>query len=225
MHAPTANVQKETIQHLTFYEIFSLDPAVREIDFQSVHRAYRRFALLFHPDKDPSPTAREAFERVKLAVETLTDPQRRRDYDEELLQRSQRHSGVGALSAQQRRQQEEMEEEARVADMILRQKEAATAAKAAATLEEEREKEAAAKRMLHELTHGLTTPFKRMEAELVHEWDIDVDLLEMKEKEVQSLLRKLREYDDGYGRHEKTAGFCVAGTKRARDGEVTSNDS
>ncbi|RNF19718.1 DnaJ chaperone protein [Trypanosoma conorhini] len=216
MSSNTVQVQKETILRLSYYEIFSLDPSVRDVDFNAVHRAYRRFALLFHPDKDSSPAARLAFERVKLAAETLTDPLKRREYDEAMLQESHRQAGNGASSAWQQQQREEMEEEARVADMILRQKEAATAARAAATREEEREKEAAAKQMLHELTNALTTPFKRMEAELVHEWDIDEDLLRMKEKEVEVLLQKLRGYNEGRGRQERPTTAHVTAGKRGR---------
>ncbi|KAF5219994.1 putative DnaJ chaperone protein [Trypanosoma cruzi] len=223
MSTSTTHVQKETILSLNYYEIFSLDPSARDVDFGSVHRAYRRFALLFHPDKDPSPAARAAFERVKLAAETLTDPQMRREYDEELLQKLQRSTGTGATSAWQRQQRGVMEEEALAADMILRQKEAATAAKAAAKREEELEKEAAAKQMLHELTNALTTPFKRMEEELVHEWEIDEDLLSMKEKEVESLLQKLREYNEGQGRHGRSVDAHTCGTKRRRSEEETAS--
>ncbi|ORC87219.1 DnaJ chaperone protein [Trypanosoma theileri] len=218
MTTDTTHVQKHTVLHLTYYEIFSLDPTAKNIDLDAVQRAYRRFALLFHPDKDPTPAAREAFDRIKLAAETLADPQKRRDYDEELLHashRQDRQEGIG--SARQRQQQEEMEEEARMADMILRQKEAESAAKAAATREEEEEKEAAAKQMLHELTNVLTTPFKRMESALVYEWDIDEDLLQMKEKEVDALMRKLRQYDNTHGGEQNdTVGVRTAGTKRER---------
>ncbi|KAH9588973.1 DnaJ domain [Trypanosoma melophagium] len=216
MKADTTHVQKHTVLRLTYYEIFSLDPTSRNIDLVAVQRAYRRFALLFHPDKDPTPAARLAFERIKLAAETLADPQKRRDYDEELLQisqRQERHDGVGSS---RQKQQEEVEEEARVADMILRQKEAESAAKAAATREEEEEKEAAAQQMLHELTNVLTTPFKRMESALVYEWDIDEDLLQMKEKEVDALMRKLRQYDNTRSEHVDSVGVRTAGTKRER---------
>ncbi|RNF02168.1 DnaJ chaperone protein [Trypanosoma rangeli] len=92
MNINTMQVRKETILGLSYYEIFSLDPSASDVDFNSVHRAYRRFALLFHPDKDPSPAARLAFERVKLAAETLTDPLKRREYDE-MMQKSHRHAG------------------------------------------------------------------------------------------------------------------------------------
>ncbi|KEG08615.1 DnaJ chaperone protein [Trypanosoma grayi] len=219
MQSAPAHVQKDTILHLTYYEIFSCDPAAQSIDLDSVQRAYRRFALLFHPDKDPSPAAREAFERVKLAAETLTDPLKRREYDED-LQQAQRRLHSDTTTAVQQQKREEMEEEARVADMILRQKEAETAAKAAATRKEEAEKEAAARQMLHELTESLTTPFKQMEAVLVHEWDIDEELLQMKKKEVESLLQMLREYEDSRGVYRGADAVHASGAKRRRNDEA-----
>ncbi|KAG8343311.1 DnaJ domain [Trypanosoma vivax] len=204
MQGATSSVQKDTVLRLTYYEIFSLDPSAATIDLAAVQRSYRRFALLFHPDKDPSPEAREAFLRIKLAAETLADPERRREYNERLQQEERAHQQwprqCGTSRSTHSQKEREMEEEAAVADMILKQKEAEALSRAAAARKDEAEREAAAKQMLHELTNALTTPFKQMETILVHEWDIDEELLEMKTREVQALLHKLNAFTKSVSR-------------------------
>nr|CCC89480.1 putative chaperone protein DNAj [Trypanosoma congolense IL3000] len=214
MQGSSLNVNRDNIQSLTYYEIFSLDPSVENVDLDMLQRAYRRFALLFHPDKDASPEAHEAFLRVKLAAETLSDAQKRREYNEQLRQEALERQGEHNRQ-QQNHQKGEVDEEVLLADMILRQKEAESLAKMAAANKELEEREAAARKMIHELTDALTTPFKQMESVLVHEWDIDQDLLDMKVKEVNTLLQRLREYDSQ--RSERKGGTVGAvGTKRDR---------
>eukprot|EP01065_Artemidia_motanka_P046046 TRINITY_DN6874_c0_g1_i3.p2 TRINITY_DN6874_c0_g1~~TRINITY_DN6874_c0_g1_i3.p2 ORF type:complete len:301 (+),score=89.23 TRINITY_DN6874_c0_g1_i3:115-1017(+) len=48
-----------------------------------IHRAYRRLALRWHPDKNPNrrQEAERRFKELLLAYETLSDPARRRAYD------------------------------------------------------------------------------------------------------------------------------------------------
>lgn len=52
---------------------------------QEVKRAYRKLALQFHPDKNPSAEAAAIFVEVNEAYEILGDPQRKHEYDQ-LLQ-------------------------------------------------------------------------------------------------------------------------------------------
>ncbi|PAA48018.1 hypothetical protein BOX15_Mlig023100g2, partial [Macrostomum lignano] len=54
---------------------------------QEVKRAYRKLALLCHPDKNPSASgaASEAFKALVSAFEVLSDPIRRRQYDSQAI--------------------------------------------------------------------------------------------------------------------------------------------
>lgn len=47
-----------------------------------IKAAYRRQAALFHPDRNPAPDAAERFRAVQEAYELLTDPERRKAYDD-----------------------------------------------------------------------------------------------------------------------------------------------
>ncbi len=47
-----------------------------------IKKAFRQQASLLHPDKNPAPDAAKRFVEVQEAYDLLSDPQRRRDYDD-----------------------------------------------------------------------------------------------------------------------------------------------
>ena len=53
---------------------------------QELHQAFRQLSKLYHPDTTqlPPQQAQSAFARLQLAYATLSDPARRRAYDQEL---------------------------------------------------------------------------------------------------------------------------------------------
>lgn len=66
-----------------YYQILRIS---RQAGSGEVKRAYRRLAILFHPDKNPSPESLTLFQEINEAHEVLSDPERRAQYDQLLLQ-------------------------------------------------------------------------------------------------------------------------------------------
>lgn len=54
------------------------------VDVIELKKKYRQLALLIHPDKNPHPDAKEAFDLLQDAYSTLTDAESRRSYHSEL---------------------------------------------------------------------------------------------------------------------------------------------
>ncbi len=64
-----------------YYFILSLNIYASEAD---IKQSYRKLALQFHPDKNPSPEAEAIFKEVNEAYEVLGDPLRKVIYDQML---------------------------------------------------------------------------------------------------------------------------------------------
>jgi DnaJ domain len=73
---------------MTWYEELGLTPAARDED---IRKAHRTLSKLLHPDHQTDAAVRGAgdiqMRRLNGIVDTLLDPERRRDYDESLSQR------------------------------------------------------------------------------------------------------------------------------------------
>lgn len=67
-----------------FYSVLGISPGAPA---DLVKAAFRKKANQLHPDKNSSPEAPARFRDVRLAYETLSDPTRRKAYDD-LRQRS-----------------------------------------------------------------------------------------------------------------------------------------
>ncbi|RPB26662.1 DnaJ-domain-containing protein [Terfezia boudieri ATCC MYA-4762] len=54
----------------------------KEVTADGIKQAYRRLALVMHPDKNGAPGADEAFKLVSKAFQVLSDPQQRETFDQ-----------------------------------------------------------------------------------------------------------------------------------------------
>ncbi|SRR5579884_1048075 len=61
-----------------YYEVLGVG---RSASADEIRRAYRRLALQYHPDRNPSADASEKFKEAQEAYEVLSDPERRAQYD------------------------------------------------------------------------------------------------------------------------------------------------
>lgn len=60
------------------YAVLGVQPTATA---DEIKKAYRKKALQYHPDKNPSATAEETFKEINKAYETLGDVDKRRTYD------------------------------------------------------------------------------------------------------------------------------------------------
>ena len=78
-------------RHKDLYGLLGLPRGAPQED---IRRAHRRLVREYHPDANPGDdSAEERFKEVQHAYEVLSDPRKRREYDEGLLRASSRGGG------------------------------------------------------------------------------------------------------------------------------------
>ena len=69
---------KQILNCKDFYEVLGVSTSCSSSELK---KAYRKLSLKFHPDKNKSPGADEAFKYISRAYQTLSDPKLKREYD------------------------------------------------------------------------------------------------------------------------------------------------
>ncbi|CAN0599673.1 unnamed protein product, partial [Ectocarpus sp. 12 AP-2014] len=68
------------MEFIDYYKILELDKTATQAD---IKKAYRKLARKLHPDLNPNDkSAQEKFQRVNEANEVLSDPEKRKKYDQ-----------------------------------------------------------------------------------------------------------------------------------------------
>lgn len=80
-----------------YYSVLSVTRTANEAQ---IKMAYKKLAIRCHPDKNKHPKAAEAFKIVNTANTVLSDPEKRRVYDEHGAEGLQRQESTGSPHAQ-----------------------------------------------------------------------------------------------------------------------------
>lgn len=65
-----------------YYQILTVSRTASEVE---IKRAFRKLAVIYHPDKNPDPAAEQFFKEVNEAYDVLGNPEKRRAYDFRLV--------------------------------------------------------------------------------------------------------------------------------------------
>ncbi|MCA0153477.1 DnaJ domain-containing protein [Winogradskyella vincentii] len=64
-----------------YYQLLKIDP---KADLNDIKKAFRREVALYHPDNNKSPEAKTRFEQIVEAFDILSNPEKRKAYNEML---------------------------------------------------------------------------------------------------------------------------------------------
>ena len=76
--SPEDEACEKIINNKDYYDILGI---TKQTSNDDIKKAYKKLAIKFHPDKNKSPKAEEAFKKIATAYQTLTDPKKRELFD------------------------------------------------------------------------------------------------------------------------------------------------
>jgi len=86
--------QRQEVNNSEFYESLGVGKTATDAD---IKKAYRKAALKYHPDKGGDP---EKFKEITTAYEVLSDPEKRKLYDQYGKEGLEEHGGYGHSNAE-----------------------------------------------------------------------------------------------------------------------------
>ncbi len=90
------------MEFIDYYKILELDKSASEAE---IKKAYRKLARKYHPDLNPNDaSAKQKFQRINEANEVLSDPEKRKKYDQ--YGKDWQHSDAYEQARQQQGQQQ-----------------------------------------------------------------------------------------------------------------------
>jgi hypothetical protein len=190
-------VDAQSVHRMNFLEIFGLEAeaiiAAGHLDAAGaaqVKRTYRRLSLRFHPDKDPTPAAREAFERLKLAADTLTNADACREY----VQTFRKAAAEQAVSANRFSDAERHASELRRRQELYRfeqDQQRAAEEKLWATRGEGGDGSRVTQAEdVAAMWWSMMSSLRQIELDMVADWEVGAEELAAKERDVKRMLAK-----------------------------------